>query len=111
MTLPLVLLWSFVACLSLCSDHRADAQDDTAQLRSISESHDDEDCPIPAASFLLPGRQSDVSAPQINEAFHVTCHMTGAAPRRIDQPPRSALLSNLPSTSDPPLKRLGALRI
>jgi hypothetical protein len=111
--LPLILFWAFVACLALCSDHAAEAHDDSAQLtlQSMSESHDAEDCPIPSSSFLLPARQSDVSTPQVNGAIHETCHVTGATPRTTNQLPHLAVLLNLPSTSDPPLIGLGSLRL
>jgi len=112
--LPLILLWSFVACLALCAEHLGEGHDDSAQatLQSMGDSHEDESCPVPTSSLLLPSRQSDGSAPQVVGAIHPPCHMARAAAHTATKQLRSSVSrSSLASTSDPPLKRLGSLRI
>lgn len=110
-SLPLILLWTFVACLALCSDHTAEAGEDGAHrtAHSISESCDDENCPIPSSSFLLPERQSNVSAQPGTSAVDV--NFTTCASLNSDLPRSLTRLSPLSSTSDPPRKRLDILRI
>lgn len=110
-SLPLILLWAFVACLALCSDHTAEAGADGAHrtVQSISESCDDENCPIPSSSFLLPERQSNVSAQPGTAAVDVI--FAACAALDTDLPQSPTRLSPLSSTSDPPRKRLDVLRI
>ena len=110
--LPLILLWSFVACLSICSDHCTEAAGDVAELTSqVVNPHEAEGCPIPAGSFLI-SRRSAIAVPQINTEVHAFARTMAEGPKPIGQTPHSiSSLSNLPSLTDPPLKRLGALRI
>ena len=112
--LPFILLWAFVACLALCSDHTTGVHEESPSLswHSISGSEEGDDCAIPASSFLLPQRQSEVTVPLMTVGSHATGHFSGAATTTISRvSPCMSQQSNLHHASDPPLERLGILRI
>lgn len=108
--LPLCLMWTFVACLALCSDHSKDENGHYAQMnaQSVTESTHCGDCPIPVSSFVLPDRQSHTT-PDVS----VTNHLTFAASTLLVStiPQRVNCRPDLHSSSDPPLERLNTLRI
>lgn len=108
--LPLCLMWAFVACLVICSDRSQDAHANYLQgnAQSITEMHS-EDCPVAASSFVLPERQSYFRILQTS----VVAHPTFAAPLLPKNRGSESLIfgPRFHSTSDPPLERLGILRI
>lgn len=110
LVLPFVLLWSFVGCLALCSDHAVTEPHESAQITNEAESHSDEGCPIPATSVLIPSRQTDGMIPQVSATVHPPCHLSRvvAQPNRL---PALLAFTTQSSTADPPLERLGSLRI
>lgn len=107
--LPLCFVWVFVACVSLCSLHGAGEHNTPSVLSQVADSsHESNCCPIrEATSWVLPERQS--SNPQAGgdvQAASVPLVLpTGYAPYS------NARMLIQPSTSDPPLERLCALRI
>lgn len=111
--LPFCLVWGFVACVSLCASHDEEAHENTAYhvlTANMGDSHGGEHCPIPATPICgLPERQSNAPAPQVSgdvqASFAPSPSPTGFALRV------TARQLNPPSTSDPPLDRLGVLRI
>ncbi len=110
--MPLCFAWVFVACISLCASHGEETHEDTAYgaAASIDDSHGGEQCPIPAVpTYALTGRQSIVPAPQVigdvAASFTPSLSLAGSA---FHLPAQQL---NPPSTSDPPLDRLGVLRI
>ncbi len=108
--LPFCLALSFVACVSLCSPHGEELNEDTAAYAaSITDAHENEHCAIPAAlSWTLPSRHVIAPPHQVGgdagEVFFASPPLASA----LYLPPR---LSSPPPASDPPLERLGMLRI
>lgn len=109
--LPFCLMWAFVACLALCSDQGKDGHEDYPHrsAQSTTESQHGDDCPIPAASFVLPEQQSYSLTPEMSVVGH---SIFAASPLPSSDASQSLpLQSRYHSTSDPPLERLGILRI
>lgn len=111
--LPLILLWGFVACLSLCSDHCTEATDDVAEVisQAVNQPDEEEACPVPTSPFLI-SRRADIAIPQMNTGAQLFVRAIGLGPQPISQTPNFITsLYNLPSLTDPPLERSGSLRI
>jgi hypothetical protein len=110
MGLPLCFAWTFVACVTLCSEHIRNAQDahatgSAAEMRGLDES---DCCPITtSATSLLPERITPIKQlgadQQATAARSMQCLIEAS---------RGNGYARLPaSSSDPPLMRLGVLRI
>jgi len=103
-------MWAFVACLVICSDQSKDEHATYLQgnAQSVTEKHN-EDCPVAASSFVLPERQSYFRILQTS----VVAHPTFVAPLLPNNRGSESLMfgSRFHSPSDPPLERLGILRI
>ena len=111
--LPVILLWSFVACLSICSDPCVQTGNDSAELASpaLNIPEDEESCPIPAASFLI-SRRASIAVPQMNTGMQTLARSIGVASQPLNNAHDSIpSLWNMPSLTDPPLARLRSLRI
>ena len=108
--LPFCFAWGFVACVSLCSSHSEESNEKTAvHAASLDGAHDGEHCPVPTAlSCTLPERHPNAPAPQANgEALAFFAPSPTVSTLQLP-----VWLSTLPPpTSDPPLERLGILRI
>lgn len=108
--LPLCLMWAFVACLALCSDHSKDENEDYAEVnaQSVIESERSGDCSILVSSFVLPERQSHkTSEPSVTNHLMFAPSSTLVSPVSQHVTCRLYLLSS----PDPPLDRLNSLRI
>jgi hypothetical protein len=109
--MPLCFAGVFVACISLCASHGEESREDMSYgAASIDDSHGGEHCPILSApTYALSGRQLTVPAPQVIRAvaafFTPSLSLAGFA---FHLPAQQL---NPLSTSDPPLDRLGILRI
>jgi len=108
--LPFCFAWGFVACVSLCSSPGEELNEDTVDYAaSIADAHENEHCSIPAAlSCTLPARHLIAPPQQVGndaeEVFFASPPLASAlylSPRLLSPPP----------ASDPPLERLGMLRI
>ena len=110
--LPLILLWGFVACLTLCSDHLIDSHEGPAQVSHtiITGAQHEAPCPVPVTSWTVASRTA-VPAPIMvtRDAYLMspsTIREIGVEPYYLNR--RRSSLANDP---DPPLERLAELRL
>lgn len=109
MVLPLCFAWTFVACVTLCSEHISNAQDahagGAAEMRGLDES---DCCPITAsATSLLPERITPIKQLCVDQQATAALSAHRLSEASCDN--RCALIPS--SSSDPPLMRLCVLRI
>ena len=108
--LPVCLVWVFVACVSLCSAHPAEAGEAAAVVSwDVADDAPESDCcPVSEASQgALPERTSQ--SPQAGTELHTpTPKMTGpGVTGAVRRAPASASFTS----PDPPFEQLRALRI
>jgi hypothetical protein len=110
MGLPLCFAWTFVACVTLCSEHISNLQDahatgSAAEMRGLDEA---DCCPITtSATSLLPERITPIK--QLGADQQATAARSAQRLSEASCDNRYALLSS--SSSDPPLMRRCVLRI
>lgn len=109
--LPFCFALSFVACVSLCSPHGEELNEDTAvSAASVDSTHENEFCPISeVSSCTLPERRPTASAPREIAAAGEASFASSPNVSALYPPLRHA--SPSPVATDPPLERLGVLRI
>jgi len=103
------LVWSFFACVWMCSHHSEDASENRAGYQTATWviSGDCYSCPIEDARVVIPHRPTtiDPSSDAANRTVLLDFQQAGDWLT-------TASLSHLPlSTADPPLERLCAYRI
>ena len=108
--LPFCFAWGFVACVSLCSSPGEELNADTAAYAaSITDAHENQHCAIPAAlSWTLPSRHAIAPPQQVGGDAGALFFASPPLASALYLPLR---LSSPPPASDPPLERLGMLRI
>src|SRR5438128_488984 len=108
--LPVSFLWTFAACVLICTAHASEAQREH-ESRSLSEAEflaDTECCPFRTSQLsVLPERRPAISKVCIDQS--ICCVPVTQVTMYSLQPYKQN--GCLPSFSDPPLERLCTLRI
>ena len=112
--LPFCFAWGFVACVSLCSSHDEEPGENMlGHAASIARAHEGEQqCPVPEVlSCTLPEQRHSIAPapPLVSGDAGEASFAASPTGSTLYLPVRHS--SSPPPTSDPPLERLGVLRI